>query len=259
MISVYVIGSVSPLSSLAAFLHASGARYLVYLIVLPLIDIVAGLANLMLLLGGVRWITKSFLLSCVAVLVAFIPIWSPYVIEGATRKHLWGVECDGFDGAIFMDAVNYGQSGLSYAQFPSSLGGLKYQIPQSNNNIYELTTVEGDSLVTYNLVNETYTVYNTTTQEEGQLTANSQPLIFPELGLHSEGSWIRDCFAPAVRLQNSTGGVVVQTGLTAYTDCSKLQVCAMKTTPQDILLVAIGRILIALEVGAQCCTQSKWD
>jgi len=259
MIYVYVVGAVSPLSSIAAALHATKSSYLVYLIFLPLVDIVAGLANLMLLLGGVRWISKSFLLSCVAVLVAFIPIWCPYVIEAAIRKHLWGVECDGFDGAIFMDAVNYGQSGLSYAQFPTSLGGAKYQIYQSNENIYEFAPVGGDSLVTYNFVSETYTVHNATTPEGGQLTADSQPLLFPELGLHSERSWIRACFAPAVSLQNSTGGVVVQTGLTAYTDCSKLQVCAMKTTPQDVLLVAIGRILIALEGGAQCCTQSRWE
>ena len=258
MIYVYVVGSVHPLSSIAAALHATRSSFLVYIIFLPLIDIAAGLANLVFLLGCVKWISKSFLLSSVAVVVAFAPIWCPYVIEAAIRKHLWGVECDGFDGTIFMDAVNYGQSGLSFAQFPASLGGEKYQIYQSNNGVYEFGAVGGDSLITYNFINETYTVHNTTTQEAGQLTDNSQPLSFPELGLHSEGSWIRSCFAPAVSLQNSTGGVVVQTGLTAYTDCSKMQVCAMKTTPQDILLVAVGRILIALEAGAKCCTRSRW-
>ena len=258
MIYVYVIGSVDPLSSIAAALRVTRSSWLVYIIFLPLIDIVAGLGNLMLLLGGVRAISKSFILSCIAVLVAFAPIWSPYVIEAAIRKHKWGTECDGFDGTIFMDAVNYGQSGLSWVQFPASLGGAKYQIYQSNTGIYEFAPVGGDSIVTYNFINETYTIHNTTAPEEGQLTANSQPLEFPELGLHSEGSWIRSCFAPAVSLQNATGDVVVQTGLTAYTDCSKLQVCAMETTPQDILLVAIGRILIALEDGAHCCTQSRW-
>jgi hypothetical protein len=258
MIYFYVVGSVDPLSSVAAAIHHTGSSYLVYMIFLALVNIVAGLANLMILLAGVQFITKSFLLSIVAALVAFVPIWCPYVIEAALRKHLWDVECDGFDGTIFMDAVNYGQTGLSYVQFPESLGGQEYQIYESDQNTWEFAPAGGNAIISYNLVNETYTVLNSTTLEGGQLTGQSDPLVFPEFGETSEGTWIRSCFAPAVSLKNSTGSVVLQTGLTAYTSCAKMQVCAMKPANPDALLVPIGRILIALQAGASCCTRSRW-
>jgi hypothetical protein len=210
--------------------------------------------------GGIRVVTKSIFLTFFATIVAFTPIWSPYVIEAAMRKHLWNVECDGFDGSIFLHALNYGQQGTSTAQFPLSIGGQTWNLYQSSQGIYEFSPVEGDSQATFNFQNNTYSVHsNSSISEGGSLTATNVPLSFPEFGLSSEGSWIRSCFAPAVALKNSTGDVIIKTGLTAYTDCSKMDVCVMKSSGIDAIIVAIGRILIALENGASCCTQSRWN
>lgn len=256
----YIFASVNPISSVAAALHHTRASWLVYQIFLPTATVAAGLVNLVLLVGGIRVITKSIVLIFFATIVAFVPIWSPYVIEAAMRKHLWNTECNGFDGSIFLDALNNGQQGLSTAQFPLSLGGQRWNLYQSSQGIYNFASVEGDSQATFNFRNNTYLVRSnsSSTSEGGSFTDTNVPLSFPEFGLSSEGSWIRSCFAPAVALKNSTGNVIVKTGLTAYTDCSKMEVCVMKSSGIDAIIVAIGRILIALENGASCCTRSRW-
>jgi hypothetical protein len=256
---VYVYGSVVPLSSIAAALHHSQGSWLVYLIALPMVTIVAGLVNLLLLAAGINAITQSTKLMYLAALVAFTPVWCPYAIEAALRQHISDIECDGFDGQIFLDAINYNQFGPSTAQFPLSLGGETWNLYESSQGIFQFGPGGWDPQVTFNFLNETYTIHNTTIFEEGALTSNNQPLSFPELGLFSQGDWIRSCFAPAVALKNSTGDVIVKTGLTAYTDCSKMEVCVMKSMGMDAITVAIGRILVALQNGASCCTRSRWE
>lgn len=256
---VYVYGSVVPLSSVAAALHHSQGSWLVYLIALPIVTIVAGLVNLVLLAAGINAITRSTKWIYLVALLAFTPVWCPYAIEAALRKHLWDVECEGFDGQIFLDAINYNQVGPSTAQFPPSIGGEKWILYESSQGVFQFEPVGWDSQVTFNFLNETYTIHNTTIFEEGALTGTNQPLSFSELGLFSQGDWIRSCFAPAVALKNSSGNVIVKTGLTAYTDCSKMNVCVMKSMGMDAIIVAIGRILIALQNGASCCTRSRWE
>jgi hypothetical protein len=253
----YVFGSVNPTSSVSAALHHTRASWLVYQIFLPVVTTAAGLVNLGLLLGGLRLVSKSVILSFFATIVAFSPIWCPYAVEAAMRKHIRNVECNGFDGSIFLDALNYGQQGTSIAQFPSSIGGQKWNLYQSSQGIYEFGPVGGASQVTFNFLNETYLLHNNSTSG-GSLTDTKVPLSFPALGLSSEGSWIRSCFAPAVYLKNSTGNVIIKTGLTAYTDCTKMDVCVMKSMGIDAITVAIGRILIALQDGATCCSRSRW-
>lgn len=256
----FVYGSVNPVSSVAAALHHTGASWLVYQIFLPLVGIAAGLANLVLLVGGINVISKSIILSFFATIVAFTPIWCPYVVEAALRLHLWNVECNGFDGSIFLDALSYGQTGMSVAQFSSSIGGQEWNIYQSSQGIYQFAPAGGESQVIYNFLNETYSVIsNSSIPSGGTLTDTDVPLSFPEFGLYSEGDWIRSCFAPAVYLKNSTGDIIIKTGLTAYTDCGKQEVCVMKSMGIEAIIVAIGRILIALENGANCCTRSRWN
>jgi hypothetical protein len=260
MAFIYVYGSVNPISSIAAALHHSRGSWIAYQLCLPIFTIAAGLANLVILIGGIRVVSRSIVLSLLAAVVAFLPIWSPYVIEAALRKHLWNTECDGFDGTVFLEAAHYNQQpDLNIAQFPSSFGGQQWTLYQSSPGIYEFAPVGEDSQVTYNFINETYALHTNTTHEGGALTNTDAPLSFPQLGLSSEGDWIRSCFAPAVELTNSTGSVIIKTGLTAYTDCSKMEVCVKKSMGIDSVFVAIGRILVALENGASCCTRSRWS
>jgi hypothetical protein len=259
MAYVYVYASVNPLSAMAAALHHSQGSWIVYQICLPIVTVAAGLANLVILVGGIRLVSRSFILSLLAAVVAFMPIWSPYVLEAALRKHLWNTECNGFDGSFLLEAAHYNQQPyLSVVQFPNSFGGQKWTLYQSSPGIYDFAPVGEDSQVTYNFINQTYSLHTNTTQEGGALTPTNAPLSFPQFGLYSEASWIRSCFAPAVELKNSTGNVIIKTGLTAYTDCSKMEVCAMKSMGMNGVIVAIGRILMALENGASCCTRSRW-
>jgi len=258
MAYVYIYGSVNPISSIAAALHHTRGSWIAYQLSLPVVTIAAGLANLIILIGGIRLISRSIILSLLAAIVAFAPIWSPYVIEAALRKHLWNTECDGFDGTVFLDAAHYNQPDLSVAQFPSSLGGQKWTLYPSSEGIYEFAPAGEESQVTFNFINETYSFHTNTTHEGGALTDTDVPLSFPQFGLYSEGDWIRSCFAPAVELTNSTGNAIIKTGLTAYTDCSRMEVCARKSMGINPVIVAIGRILVALENGASCCTRSRW-
>ena len=258
MAYIYVYASVNPISTFAAALHHSRGSWIVYQVCLPIVTVAAGLANLVILLGGIRVVSRSVILSFLAAIVAFTPIWSPYVIEAALRKHLWNTECDRFDGSLFLEAAKYNQPDLSIAQFPSSFGGQKWTLYQSSVGIYEFAPVGEESQVTFNFINDTYSLHTNTTHEGGDLTDTDVPLSFPQFGLYSKGDWIRSCFAPAVELTNSTGDVIIKTGLTAYTDCSKMEVCAMKSMGINAVIVAIGRILVALENGASCCTRSRW-
>jgi hypothetical protein len=59
-------------------------------------------------------------------------------------------------------------------------------------------------------------------------------------------------------LRNGTGDVVIKTGLSTYTDCSKMEVCVNKSAGIDAVFVVIGRILIALEQAAACCTRPRY-
>ena len=255
---VYVAGTVNPLSSIAAALHHSRGSWLAYQAFLPLFTIAASLVNLVVIFGFIKFISESIILTFLGVIMAFVPLWSPYVIEASVRKHLRSVECDGFDGTVSLDAVNYNKAGLSVAQFPSSLGGEKYSLYQTSEGVYEFAPVGGGSQVTFNFINETYSLHTNKTSQHGTITDKGEPLEFPEFGLHSNGDWIRSCFAPAVDLRNATGAEIVKTGLTAYTDCSKQAVCVRKSSGMDAIIVSIARVLIALEAGARCCTRPKW-
>jgi hypothetical protein len=256
----YVYASVNPSSAIALALHLNRTTWLVYQVFLPLVSIAAGLVNLMLLVGGIKAVGNSLCLMFLALVVAFTPIWCPYVVEAGIRKYMWDHVCDGYDANIYMDAVNYNKAGMSYANFPASLGGQKWQIYQSVQGVYEFAPVGGESKVTYDFRNETYIVHNSnSTSTGGNLTdPDDQPLSFPQFGLNSTGDWTRSCYAPAVTLRNTTGNSIIKTGLSSSTDCSTMEVCAMKSSGLDAVLVAVGRILIALEVASQCCTRPRY-
>ena len=259
MAYIYIVACVDPISAISAALHYSRGSWLAYIITLPFFGIVAGFVNLVLLAVLIKPVSKSAILMFLAAIIGFAPVWTPYVIEAALRQHIWNVECNGYDGTILLDAVNYAQSGLSKAQFPAAFGGLEWQLAESADGIWDFSPVDGQSKVTYNLRNETYIVHDTTVPEAGNLTLQKESLEFPGFGLHSDGKWFRSCFAPAVNLRDSTGNSIVKTGVTAYTDCSVMEVCAMNSMGTDAVVVAIGRILIALQEGAQCCTRSRWE
>lgn len=252
---VYVYAAVNPLSSINAALHFSQGSYIAYEVALPVITIPAGLLNLVLLIGGIKIVSRHTSLMFLSLVVAFTPIWCPYVIEAALRKHLWNVECDGFDMTIYLDAIKYNQQGLSGAQFPTPvMGGAVWQIYQSEDGVWNFGPEDAHPQITFFLGNETYTLHNVT---EGTLV--QEPLSFPDLGLHSDGNWIRSCYPPAVLLQNATHEDVVMTGLSAYTNCARQQVCANTNMGIEAVVVSIGRILIALQEAASCCSRSRWS
>lgn len=256
---IYVSAQINPTSQLSAALHDTRASWLVFQVFLPLVCISAALANLLLLIATVKYLGRSIMLMFLAMIVACTPIWCPYVVEAAMRKNLWNHVCDGFDANIFVDAVNYNSAGFTSAQFPSTMmSGGKWQIYQNVQGVYDFGPVGQNSRFTYDFRNETYTIHDSTEPAwSGHLTDDKSPLSFPEFGLSSDGTWIRSCSTPAVNLQNATGNIVLKTGLGAYTDCSKMEIC-VKSGDLDGILLALGRILIALEQASQCCTRTKW-
>jgi len=257
----YIVGGVNPTSGVAAALHKTTSAWLAYQVCLPLLTIPAAFVDFVLLVGCVEFISRSCFLTFLASLVALIPIWSPYAIEASIRQWKWNTECNGFDMEIYLNAVHYGQQGLSSAQFPESMGGQEWQLsnPNDGNSIYQFQSVDGDQYVTFNLGNDTYTTSINGTNDFGSFAVRRDPLAFPEFGLSSQGEWTRACYAPAVDLTNPAGDVILKTGLTAYTTCAYMKVCAKTSSGIDAIMVAIGRILIELQAGAQCCTHTKYS
>jgi len=79
----YVFSQLDPTSQISAALHAIHVSWLVYQIALPLVCICASLANFLLLIVGVKYIARSVPLTFLALIVACIPLWCPYVVEAA--------------------------------------------------------------------------------------------------------------------------------------------------------------------------------
>jgi len=257
----YVVGGIDPTSGVAAALHKTTSAWLAYEVCLPLLTIPAAFVDFVLLVGCIEFIGRSCFLTFLASLVALIPIWSPYAIEASIRQWKWNTECNGFDAEIYLNAVHYGQQGLSLAQFPESMGGKEWQLlnPSGGNSIYQFQSVDGGQYVYFNLGNNTYITSINGTNDSGSFPVRQDPLAFPEFGLSSHGEWTRACYAPAVDLTNPWGDVILKTGLTAYTTCAYMKACARTSSGIDAVMVAIGRILIELQAGAQCCTHTKYS
>jgi hypothetical protein len=258
---VYVVAGVAPTSSIAAALHRTTSAFLAYELCLPLMTIPAAFIDLVFLVGCVEFIRRSCFLTCLLSLVAMIPLWGPYVIEASLRQWKWNTECDGFDGEVYLNAVHYGQQGYSSAQFPESMGGQEWQLfnPIGNEMIYQFQSISGNEYAVFNLGNDTYSTSINGTNDSGSYPVRQDSLAFPEFGLSSEGGWTRACFAPAVDLTDSDGDVIIKTGLTAYTTCAYMKACVRTSSGVDAVIVAIGRILIELQAGAQCCTKGRYQ
>jgi len=248
---VYIYSSANPSSSITTAVHASYASWVALLAFLPIILVGAACVDtgILIVLANSRE-RKSCCLTLLAVLIGFTPVWLPYVLQVVLRNQAYNNACDGFDGVILVDAVSSTSAGLSVANFPAVFGGAKWQLYQSAHGTYNFAPVGENSPVTINLVNNTYG-----SGVNGTFTDN--PLSFPELGLYSTGSWTRSCFAPAVDLKDANGREVVKTGLTVFTDCSQLQICASKTLGDDAVYIAVARILIALQNAVGCCMRKN--
>jgi hypothetical protein len=253
----FIYGNSFPLSSVAANLHFSRGSWIAYQVFLPLFSIAASFVDIALLFGLIEVVSRSVFLMGFATIAGSTPLWVPYVTDAALRKYHWNHDCDGFDGIVHLAAVHYGQQGLSQAQFPASLGGEEWQLWQSSQGVYQFAPVGTELGVSYNFHLETYDVNNSTT-ESGVLTNQDVPMEFPKFGLSSGSNWIRACYAPATLLKNVTGDVVIKTGLSAYTDCSKMKVCVNKDARMDAAFVVVGRIVIALDQAAACCTRGRY-
>jgi hypothetical protein len=176
------------------------------------------------------------------------------VVEVALRKEAWNHSCLDFDGAILLDGTTSGTS-MSTAYFPPSLGGTTMQLYQSMPGLWGFSNSGNGTSVSYDFRNGTYSLSGVKS-ESGSFY--DSPLSFPELNLTSQGQWIGSCFQPGVTLKDARGDIVVQTGLGAYGDCKQMKVCARTTLGVDAVVIAVGRILIALQGAASCCGQSRW-
>jgi hypothetical protein len=252
----YVYGSLNPMSSVSHALHATRGGYLAYEIFLPFVSIIAGILNFGMLLVALEFIAHSFFLSVLAFFVAFTPVWGPYVVEVALRKEAWKDACQGFDGAITLVGAT-SSSSMSEAYFSPSLGDQTMQLYEEQQGLWGFSSLGNDTTVIYDFRNGTYN-FNGNKTESGAFM--DPPLSFPQLGLSSsQEQWTQSCFQPGVTLTDEKGEIVVQTGIGAYGNCAEMMVCARTTVGMDAVVITVGRILIALQAAASCCSQSRWS
>lgn len=258
---IYIVASTDPTSSIAAAIYKTTGSSTTFWVFMPVLCLPAMFVDYCILLLVVEEFTDAFLMKCLAFILGVSPIWLPYVTEAVVHKERWNNDCNGYDATIYLRAVHYGNSGPSTVDFPLSFGGQQWQLfnPNGSDQIYEFESMTGNQTVIYNMGNDTYVSSINGTVDVGSFPIRQEPLEFPELGLSSEGNWLRACYAPAVDLRDSTGDIVLKTGLTAYTTCAYMQACVMKSSGVDAIIVAIGRILIELQAGAQCCTRRNSD
>jgi hypothetical protein len=254
---IFIVASTDPTSSIAAAIYKTTGSSTAFWVFMPVLCLPAVFVDYCLLLVLVEKYMDAFYMKCLAFILGLSPIWMSYVIEAVVHKERWNNNCNGFDATIYLNSANYENSGPSIVDFPLSFGGQQWQLfnPNGSDLIYEFESMTGNETVIYNLVDDTYVSSINGTVDVGSFPIRQDPLAFPQLGLSSEGNWLRACYAPAVDLRNSTGDIVLKTGLAAYTSCAYMQACVMKSSGIDAIIVAIGRILIELQAGAQCCTQ----
>jgi hypothetical protein len=259
---IYTVASTEPTSSIAAAIYKTTSSSTAFWVFQPVLCLPAVFVDYCLLLALVEKYLDAFYMRALAFVLGLSPVWLPYVVEAAVHKEVWNNDCNGYDGTIYLSAVNYGNSGPSIVEFPVNFGGQQWQLFNPNSSdqtMYEFESMTGNETVLYNMGNDTYVSSINGTVDVGSFPIRQDPLEFPQLGLSSQGNWLRACYAPAVDLRNSTGDIVLKTGLTAYTTCSYMKACVMKSSGVDAIIVAIGRILIELQAAAQCCTNRQGD
>ena len=191
----------------------------------------------------------SVILKLLRIVITFTLLWFPNEVQ----EHQLNTACHGFEGKIYLEVAGLDRFGMSWAQFPKSMGGAKWQLFQSPWRVYEFAPPGHDSEVTFDIANGTY-IHHSSMTEEARLTGPDEPLSFAKFGLQSQGVWVRSCYHPMVDLRTSLGDVIIKSGGSGNTDLARMEVCAMRTMGMDAVVVAIGRILIALEHEVnRCC------
>ena len=249
---LYGFAALNPDSAITAALHHSGAAWLVYQIAMGLVAVFATIVDFFSILVILTPFRNSVCLMLLTLVTCCSLTWVPFVITIVLRNDAYAQACDGFDGTVILNGVSSPTAGLSVATFPAEFGGLKWQIFESAPSVYQFGPMAQSSQITLNLTSDTYN----TPSISGSF--DDDPLSFPGLDLHSNGSWTRSCWAPAVTLKNSSGIAIVETGFTGINDCSQLQVCVRRSSlGLDAIYVAIARILIELQSEVGCCVLSR--
>jgi hypothetical protein len=204
---------------------------------------------LVLSIGKVNVTRFSVILKPLRIVITLTLLWCP----NEFKEHQLNAACHGFDGTIYLEVAGLDIFEMSWAQFPKSMGGAKWQLFQSPPRVYEFAPPGHDSEVTFEFANGTY-IHHSSMTEEARLTGPDEPLSFAKFGLQSQGVWVRKCYHPTVLLRTSSGDVIVKSGGNGNTDIARMEVCAMRTMGMEAVVVAIGRILIALEQEVnRCC------
>ena len=248
----YRYASTCLFTSVAAILRFSPFCRLLFRLVHFLVSIVAVVVNLATLVPIAS--TKIRLRIIAVVVVAVAPLGASYINVDKSPKVEWDYSCDGFDATISLYAHDILIPALSYAQLPPSMGGEKWTLMSRSGFSYMFGAV-GDIMVTFYMENKTYVLHDST--DEGLVKSRwiDEPLSFSDLDLQSTGQgWINACDWPSVTLKNSSGNVIIKSGLSWHRDLARMRVCASKSLGMDAIAVVVGRILIALEHEVnRCC------
>ncbi|TMC16142.1 MAG: hypothetical protein E6J34_20450 [Chloroflexi bacterium] len=232
-----------PSTLVAAVLYYSRFSLLFFGVLHFTVALLASSLNLVILLRivGTRRVFPILMVS----IISMIPIWAAFAPTG-------NLGCNRFEATIHLEAIGPIVWGCSQARFPDSMGGEEWHLCQSASGVYQFSS--GDSQVTFDLVNGTY-IFHDWMKEEAFLTGPDQPIAFDELGLYSEGDWIKPCRPPSVILKNSVGDAMVRSGRSSKRDFTRMEVCVMRDMKREPTAIVMGRMLIALDAEVQTCCE----
>ena len=192
-----------------------------------------------------------------------LPLWSNAV---------WNNACNGWDGYAILQGISWSDvsSSLPYAGTATVLfaaGNYTLQLERNNqfHHIFYFYDLEMGNLsptfnnITYNMINHTYTIENTTTHY------NVNPnLAFPSLDLVLDddsipfGSGCDMPLADLVYRNGTTTSNVLNVVNINNDDCTQMKLCAMQN-PQGDYQIAMGVVMIQQFLYGICCTTPDGD
>lgn len=216
--------------------------------------------------------------TCIACIIAlpwigiclFLGTWQMWIYWLGTAvwsNSVWNNACNGWDGYALLQGIQWADvsSSLPYvgtATLFLAAGQYTMQLERNNqfHNIYYFYNLNLGNVtptydnITYNILNNTFTINNRTSHFNGGTN-----LAFPTLDLVLKDTSIPfggDCGFPNANLiyQNgSTSLNVLNTVNTASSDCTELKVCA-NMEPRGDFEIAMGMVMIEQYLYGVCCT-----
>ena len=199
-------------------------------------------------------------------------MWIYWLGSALWSTSVWNNACNAWDGYAILQGIQWADvsSSLPYVGTATvflAAGQYAMQLERNNqfHNIYYFYNLNLGNVtptyenITYNTVNNTFTISNITTHFKGGTN-----LAFPSLDLYLNDPSIPfggDCGFPNANLVYKNGSTtlnVLNTVNTRTSDCTELKVCA-NLEPRGDFEIAMGVVMIQQYLYGVCCTTPTSD